>query len=116
MSDEKQEKIERYQRLTNGMPTTADDPLRGVWYSAKCAYWTDDWTKLDTVCVGGIPSCPRCKSVGFQTTAKDWQIGIEMFEEDNHPRYREFVDAQKERCGPSGPEWFSRYQEFAKRL
>lgn len=48
----------------NGKPVSATDPKRAVWYSARCSYWTDDWSKV--VKVGpGIPACPTCQSVGF---------------------------------------------------
>ena len=86
-----------FQRLSDGKTTTADDPKRGVWYSAgvTCGYWTDDWSKLTTN--GGIPCCPKCRCVGMQTTADDWFSGAEKFQTD-HSRYLEFLEWVKEKC------------------
>lgn len=88
-----------YQRIDDGKPTIADDPERGVWYSAgqSCGYWTDDWTKL--VKVGpGIPVCPHCKMVGMQTTFKEWIDGAKKFEESGYPWYRKWLLETKEKC------------------
>jgi hypothetical protein len=52
-------------RRLNGQPADDTDGLRGVWYSSRCRYWTDDWSKLKLV-GPGIPVCPHCNSVGFQ--------------------------------------------------
>lgn len=108
-----QVKNERYQRITDGMPTTADDPERGIWYSVKCSYWTDDWTKTKQHVHSPIPCCPVCLSPGFQTTAGAWEKGVAETEIANHPRYGEFIAAQKEHCAPGGCDLIKRYKEFA---
>ena len=61
----------RFCRL-DGKPAAEDDVMRGVWYSSRCKYWTDDWSKLKKV-GPGIPVCPECQSVGFQTVYQNFQ-------------------------------------------
>lgn len=51
-----------------GKKTISTDPKRGVWYSANCYYWTDDWSKLK-LRNGRIPCCPECGTPGLQMTA-----------------------------------------------
>lgn len=87
-----------FQRLDNGRPTNADDPLRGVWYSSggSCGYWTDDWQKVANG--GGIPCCPVCRCPGMQATFREWMEGAERFQAEGHPHYVEFLSFHKERC------------------
>lgn len=101
------------QRLDNGLPVHADDPERGVWYSAgTCGYWTDDWAKLDNR--NGIPCCPSCKCPGMQITARDWFDGAQKYEDAGNPSYVEFVVTMKEVCyGPGRLPFMSRYKLFA---
>lgn len=80
----------------DGTVTTSDDPARTMWYSARCGYWTDDWSKL--IRVGpGIPACPKCKMVGMQSTMGDWLTGAHSYANEN-PGYYEFLLAHKEKC------------------
>lgn len=83
--------------------TTAEDPDRMLWYSARCTYWTDNWAKLITV-GPGIPACPHCKSVGLQTTWAKWWEGAKAYEEQGpeHAWYRKFLTDNKEYCGRVG--------------
>jgi hypothetical protein len=83
-----------YRELRCGHAVASNDPSRGVWYSSSCGYWTDDWSKL----VGSIPSCPQCRSVGFQTTYADWIESSDKFEKEGHPRYTEWLLEDKEIC------------------
>jgi len=53
-------------QTAEGRPTTDRDNNRMVWYSARCAYWTDDWTKTSRS--GIIPVCPICGCPGLQAT------------------------------------------------
>lgn len=104
--------MESYQRIDNGEPTTANDPKRGVWYSAACSYWTDDWTKLRTDRMG-IPCCPKCGCPGLQTEAGSWFSGAMLFEEQGHPFYREFLDTNKEAClGRRAKPLMERYESY----
>lgn len=83
----------KYQRLSDGKPTTATDPERGVWYSAHCMFWTDEWDLLQLLPPHRIPACPHCGSVGFQITAGEWEVPDEY--EAEHPGYRARLAAQK---------------------
>lgn len=104
----------RYMRLDTGRETTADDPLRGIWYSAgHCGYWTDDWNKVAQVKLGGIPTCPHCSAVGLQIDAENWFDGSRRFEERGNPRYQEFLRATKEKCeGREAGGYVSIYHRF----
>lgn len=83
----------KYQRLSDGKATTADDPMRGIWYGI-CTYWTDDWTKVAS---GAIPCCPKCGSPGFQIEAGQWEAGAQQFAA-THPGYLVVLSDCKERC------------------
>ncbi len=71
-----------------------------LWYGS-CSYWTDDWDKLKTT-PQGIPVCPHCGAPGFITPEADWLKGAQRFEDEGHPRYVEFLNANKEQCLPRG--------------
>ena len=83
----------RFQTL-DGQRTHEADPRRGIWYSASCTYWTDDWTTLKRLELYPIPACPHCGSPGLQTTAEEWDTGVRNFA-TSHPHYAEFVDSLK---------------------
>lgn len=85
-------------RTESGEKTTADDPKRVLWYSSRCGYWTDDWDKLTKV-GPGIPACPHCQAVGFQTTAENWDRGIDAYEAQD-PGYKERL--KQEQCSRKG--------------
>jgi hypothetical protein len=89
----------KYQRLRDGEITTADDPERGVWYSLRCGYWTDDWSKLKAV-GPGIPVCPVCRCPGMRMTAADWAKGVADYAKD-HPEYEHEINLKRERCDQS---------------
>lgn len=79
-----------------GRSVKSDDPRRAVWYAVSCGYWSDDWDNLKQW--RGIPCCPVCGSVGFQTTAAKW-LGEALDEYDRaHPGYKEFLMGTKDRC------------------
>lgn len=80
----------------DGVPTTAADPDRAVWYAHGCGTWTDDWDHLKTV-GPGIPVCPTCGAPGFLTPHHDWENGVLGYD-DGHPGYAAFVAANKGRC------------------
>lgn len=89
-----------YQRIKDGRQTNADDQLRGVWYSAGCGYWTDDWDKVASK--PGIPKCPTCGCPGMQTEYSQWIAGARRFEKEDHPGYMRFLQDRKENCGGRG--------------
>lgn len=104
--------MSKYLRL-DGTPTDAEDPKRGIWYSAgqHCGYWTDDWSKLSRH-TPGIPCCPHCGCVGMQTTARDWLAVPDLFL-DTHPRYDEWLPQSKEQCGrASGISFMDAYRKW----
>ena len=84
-------------RTANGTPTTQEDPERLMWYSARCTYWTDDWSTLVLAIGSGIPTCPNCGSVGFQGEMGPWLESAEAYGEAN-PGYFQFLLGIKEVC------------------
>lgn len=77
-----------------------DDPSRYVFYSAKCTYWTDDFSKLGRTKFG-IPCCPICSSVGFQTTFEEWMTAaLEHATRLNEERYCGYIESLKEKHLP----------------
>ena len=123
----------RYQLLSSGRSTTADDPERGIWYASnfdRCGYWTDDWTKLKTFGGGvklttpngvvdspGVPGCPNCGCPGMQTTYRSWMRGAESHEKDKgKPHYVAYLKSRKEVCGKTWLDggWTDNYEHFAK--
>ncbi len=100
-----------YFKFNSHVPTTADDPERGIWYSASCGYWTDDWSKLATI-GPAIPCCPKCGCPGMHCTAEEWLGGAATFEVKGMSRYLECVTMHKERCfgrGWNGLEFYKRW-------
>lgn len=82
--------------LENGQDTTPDDPLRQVWYSAGCSYWTDDWNSL--ACTAGtIPACPNCLSVGYQAQASAFLLAAKSIDR-TVPGYVRLIPLTRNRC------------------
>ena len=102
-------KIQHY----NGSRTTAEDQTRVLWYGS-CGFWTDDWDLIKTTdgTDGGIPCCPTCGCPGFIITAKQWFVGVEKFQADGHPRYREFIDSIKGKCFGRKADIVEQYQKW----
>lgn len=84
-------------RTLNGRPCTDSAPERGIWYSAGCTFWTDDWSALRSF-GPGIPCCPDCGAPGMQTDAKDWEGGAAKFEQQGNPGYVVFLTGYKGVC------------------
>lgn len=90
--------------------TTADDPERFVWYAVGCTYWTDNVNAIrkdkrtyivnGRRIVGGPPTCPKCGSVGYQTTARKFlnPDAIAAFEAEGRADYAAIVIWLKEKC------------------
>ena len=106
---------ERFLRLTDGTPTTIDDPERGVWYAIGCGYWTDDWTKLKTF-GPGIPCCPGCGCPGMQSEYRIWIDSAQRFEASGNERYLEYVLQSKEQCGGRGFDFLAAYDKWKGEL
>ena len=73
-----------------------------------CTFWTDDWGVMGSS--SGIPVCPKCGSVGFETTLTKWMAGARRHEEgviegsadrDPHPGYVQMIVWGKGRCFPN---------------
>lgn len=79
-----------------GLACALDDPKRAVWYSARCTFWTDDWSRLALV-GPGIPCCPHCKCPGMQTDWEDWMNGVEGYDAKN-PGYKSFIMGLLDKC------------------
>lgn len=84
-------------RKANGTPTTKDDPERLMWYSSRCTYWTDDWSKLSLSVGTNIPICPVCGCPGYQGEMGSWLESAKAYAEAN-PGYFQFLLAIKEVC------------------
>ena len=82
-------------RTNSGEPTVETNPDRLVWYG-HCSFWTDDWSKLSSY--NGMPCCPSCLSVGFQTTYREWIEGAQYYQSQNNVGYVNFLLLIKERC------------------
>lgn len=87
--------------LEDGEETTADDPARLVWYSARCFYWSDDWASLSKSFE--VPLCPGCSSPGYMSTAEAFFKGASDFAETEAKldRYVDFLKSSKETCSQS---------------
>lgn len=68
-----------------------------VFYAANCTYWTDDFSKLQTT-GSGIPCCPHCKSVGFETDLDNWWGSALAYQMNEAPGYVDFLKLAKETC------------------
>lgn len=83
---------------STGHPTHGADPGRMIFYVAgNCGFWTDDMDRLAHTAIGGIPCCPGCGAVGFQTTAKKWSDGAADYAE-SHPGYVALLMDKKNKC------------------
>lgn len=86
--------------------TTADDPLRLIFFSTACGYWTDDWDKTKKRVIGSDshgelaePICPTCGTAGMQMTYAEWLRTDQLAEVDfGIPYYAILSEARKEMC------------------
>jgi hypothetical protein len=92
--------VSKFRKFNSYEPTTADDPQRGVWYAARCWYWTDDWSKLKTAGPSRIPCCPVCGSPGFHLPFAEWIAGAEKHQASGYPGYVDRVLASRETHRP----------------
>lgn len=83
---------------TFGQLTTTSDDNRVIWFSTRCTFWTDNWTKLSKTFPHGIPICPNCKAQGMQCKFKDWQRSVQRCEINGKPLYTQFILYTKEKC------------------
>lgn len=70
-------------------------------YGARCVWW-DDKSKVASKdgTSTGLPCCPECGGVLFESDEKDWWAGVDEVA-TTIPRYREFIEWQRGRCFPA---------------
>ncbi len=69
-------------------------------YGANCLWWdTIDKTKVRK---SGIPCCPHCGGVLYETEEKRWWDSVDEFEKQGNPGHRKLVEWMRGRCFPNG--------------
>lgn len=84
-------------RDLQGRKTNATDPNRMVWSSARCTYYTDDWDKLKSF-GPGIPCCPHCGSLGYESVYASWKRSVERHDKEVREGFATFLQEMKEKC------------------
>jgi hypothetical protein len=98
-----------------GQSTTQDNPNRQMWYSVRCTYWTDNWSKLKTT-GPGIPVCPVCGSPGYQSDYNQFDKSAKRYNDQAMEGYYIFLQEVKERClGKSVQDAFKEWLNDGKR-
>jgi len=104
-------------------PFSAERVGDGRVFYGLCTFWTDDWSVMGSS--SGIPVCPKCGSVGFETTLTKWMVGVRQHEmgttgavapserRDPHPGYVQMIVWGKGRCFPN---WEIAQQAYASFL
>lgn len=68
-------------------------------YGARCTWW-DSISNVATK-ASGLPCCPHCGSPLFeQPDERTWWAGVDAYERDAHPGYRELIEWSRGRCIP----------------
>jgi hypothetical protein len=71
-------------------------------YGANCVWWDSiDKVAVKQVPGGrgpGLPCCPHCGSVLFETDEPDWFKGMDKYEADGHPGYRAMMEWSRGKC------------------
>lgn len=74
---------------------------------ARCVWW-DSIDKAGSLPTkpgspfGGLPCCPHCRSPLFEMANEaQWWEGVERYERDGHPGYRQMIEWQRGKCFPS---------------
>lgn len=63
-------------------------------YGANCLWW-DSIDKAGKN--HGLPACPHCGSMLFQTTKEDWDIGVNKYD-TKHPGYKGLIEWSRGKC------------------
>lgn len=69
-------------------------------YGARCVWW-DSIDKAVALPDGGLPSCPHCHSVLFETDETQWTDGMKKYESEGHPGYVGMMTWSRGKCFPS---------------
>jgi hypothetical protein len=63
-----------------------------------------------------IPCCPHCGSVLYELPSpKEWWDGVDKYEADGHPGYRDFISWLKGKCYPGRNAAKAAYEASGKR-
>jgi len=66
-------------------------------YGARCTWW--DAKSQVGVHPSGLPCCPHCKGVLFETSEADWWAGaVKYAETENNRDYVKFLEWSRGRC------------------
>lgn len=71
-----------------------------VVFGARCTWW-DYITRAGSL-PSGLPCCPHCGSPLFQDHEDSWWAGVDRYEADGHPGYRDVITWAQGRCFPQG--------------
>lgn len=85
-------------RDLQGRKTNATDSNRMVWSSARCTFWTDDFSKLKAYNSTGIPTCPHCNSPGYESVYTSWERSAKRHDAEVKEGYYSFLQEYKEKC------------------
>jgi hypothetical protein len=81
----------------HGNKVSANNSNRMVWSSVRCTYWTDNWDNLKTI-GAGIPVCPHCQSVGYESVYSSFDRSAKRHDENVSEGYYTFLQEMKEKC------------------
>jgi len=64
-------------------------------YGATCTWWDS----IDKVAAtdSGLPCCPHCRGVLFESSNDDWEAQT-MKHNEKHPGYKEFIAWSRGKC------------------
>lgn len=65
-------------------------------FGANCTWW--DGIENAVPGPSGLPSCPHCGSVLFETEASRWWADVQRWEAKGHPGYRTVIEWQRGKC------------------
>lgn len=74
-------------------------------YGAGCTWW-DSKDKVGLIpgehgrAFGGLPCCPHCRSVLFETEEEKWFAGVDRYDAQE-PGYRAMIDWSRGQCFPN---------------
>lgn len=80
-------------------------------YGATCAWWDG----IDKVAKhsSGLPCCPHCKGVLYETNEASWWQGVDRHQvEINDPHYRAYVEWSRGQCFPNYRESRAAFDAF----
>lgn len=85
-----------------------------VAYGAVCTWW-DDKSKVATK-PSGLPCCPICGGVLYETERDVWWRGAQKHEAEGHPGYGQFLAWLQGKCFANSDQAELAYQEYQKTI